>query len=159
MISLTFLSNRTPAHFHVLHRYSVNELRSTHELIHHLLELHECDESIAVLVGLFDDLLPDVLIAELLSSLSKHLFDLFGRYLAIAVLVEMLEGLSKPIFLKNLLLVHAGNLPLAEINAAVSVQVRPCKGTIYLFLQVTLLKVAVDLLEAIEKFFFSDLSV
>jgi hypothetical protein len=142
-----------------LHRYPINKLRCAHKLIHHLLELHERNVPVPVLIGLTDDLLPDVLVAKLLTARSQHLLDLFSRYLAVAVLVEVFEGLCESIFLEYLFFIDAGYLPLTEVNAAVAVQVRSRKGLIHFFLQVTLLKVAIDLAEAIKKFFFSYFSI
>lgn len=146
-------------HFHVLHRYPINKLRCPHKLIHHLLELHKSNVSVPVLVCLADDLLPDVFIAEFLPTLSQHFLDLFRRYLAVTIFVEMLEGLCESIFLEYLFFIDAGNLPLTEINATISIQVSSCKGFIHFFLQVALLQIAIDLAESIKKFFFSYFSI
>jgi hypothetical protein len=90
-------------------------------LIHHFLELHERDVPVSVLISLANDLLPDVLVSELLAASSQHLFDLFGGYLAVTVLVEVLEGLGKSVFLEYLFFIDAGYLPLAKVNATIAV--------------------------------------
>jgi hypothetical protein len=68
-----------------------------------------------------NDGLPDIFITEFLIARTQHLLDFFGGDLPIAVLVKMLKSLGKSVFLKNLVLVHAGDLPFAEINETIAV--------------------------------------
>ena len=68
----------------------------------------------------------------------------------------MFESLRKSVFLKDLVLIHTGDLPFAKINEAIAVKISSRESPIDFFLQIYIPQVLIDFAETIKKFIFRD---